>query len=440
MKITVYGAGYVGLVTAVCFADLGYNVTCIDTNEDKINLLKQGKSPIYERGMDELLEKNIREKRLVFSSNVASGINDANFLFIAVGTPSAEDGSADLRYVYSVAHTIGQHLNNYVIVVDKSTVPVGTGDKVKSIINKELKKRGVSVDFDVVSNPEFLKQGDAIKDFMCSDRIIIGAESKFALDEMCNLYQPVKAKIITMDIRSAELSKYAANAFLATKISFINEIAQFAEKFGADVKSVREGIGTDSRIGLDFLHAGCGYGGSCFPKDVKALIWMAREYNMETPLFNAVESINMRQKHLIFNRLRKHFGDLENKVIALWGLAFKPNTDDMREAPSRVLIESLLREGAKIQAYDPVAMAIAELHYGNFPGLHFCKSADATLENADVLVIVTEWDQFRSFDLGELKRKLKNPLIFDGRNLFEPKKMQELGITYFGIGRKKQPQ
>jgi UDPglucose 6-dehydrogenase len=313
-------------------------------------------------------------------------------------------------------------------------VPVGTADKVRSIIEEELKKRNLSCDFDLVSNPEFLKQGDAINDFMRSDRIIIGADSEKVFKKMCELYDTLDTKIVSMDIHSAELSKYAANAFLATKISFINEIAQFSERFGADVCKVREGIGSDSRIGHDFLHAGCGYGGSCFPKDVSALIWMAREYGIESPLFNAVENINLRQKHLIFNRMKKYFGDLENKVIALWGLAFKPNTDDMREAPSKVLLESLWRVGAKVQAYDPIAMSQARKIYGKRKDLNLCKTAEDTLEGADVLVIVTEWDEFRHPDFGLIKSKLKNPLVFDGRNLFSPQKMQDLGIEYIGIG------
>jgi UDPglucose 6-dehydrogenase len=438
MRITVFGTGYVGLVTGICLAEIGHDVVCVDTNVDKIAMLKNGKSPIYERGLDELLTKNIAAKRIEFTTDAVSGIKHGEYLFIAVGTPSSNDGSADLQYVYAVASSIGQNLDHAAIIVNKSTVPVGTGDKVKAILKKELTKRGLNLDFDVVSNPEFLKQGDAIKDFMKSDRIIIGAENEDTLKRMHLLYEPLKAKIISMNVRSAELSKYAANAFLATKISFINEIAQFAEKFGADVFSIREGIGSDPRIGLDFLHAGCGYGGSCFPKDVSALIWMAREYGMETPLFDAVESINLRQKHLIFNQLKKYFAnDLEGKVIALWGLAFKPNTDDMRDAPSKVLLESLWRAGVKVQGYDPVATPEARRIYGERNDFNLCKTAVETLENADALIIVTEWDEFRHADFNLIKAKLHNPVIFDGRNLFEPQLVKSMGIDYYCIGRKK---
>lgn len=437
MKITVFGTGYVGLVTGICLAEIGHDVMCVDPNVDKINILKQGKSPIYERGLDELLTKNLAAKKISFTTDAILGINHGDYFFIAVGTPSSSDGSADLQYVYAVARAIGKHLNHDAIVVNKSTVPVGTGDKVKIIIKKELDQRAAHFKFDVVSNPEFLKQGDAVKDFMRSDRIIIGANNDKILKRMCSLYASLPTKIVSMDVRSAELSKYAANAFLATKISFINEIAQFAEKFGADVDKIRDGIGSDSRIGYDFLHAGCGYGGSCFPKDVSALVWMAREYAIESPLFNAVENINLRQKHLIFNRLKRYFGDLEDKIIALWGLAFKPHTDDMREAPSRALLESLWRVGAKVQAYDPVAMLEAERIYGKRDDLKLCKTAENALENADVLVIVTEWDEFRHPDFALIKAKLHRPVIFDGRNLFCPEAMKDLSIEYYGIGRKK---
>ncbi|MEI8054804.1 MAG: UDP-glucose/GDP-mannose dehydrogenase family protein [bacterium] len=438
MKITIFGTGYVGLVTGVCLAEIGHDVICVDTSADKIAMLKSGKSPIYERGLDELLAKNIAAKKVEFTVDAVYGIKQSEYLFIAVGTPSSNDGSADLQYVYAVAKSIGQNLDHAAVIVNKSTVPVGTGDKVRAIITKELAKRGLNLEFDVVSNPEFLKQGDAIKDFMKSDRIIIGAENENTLKRMHLLYEPLKAKIISMNVRSAELSKYAANAFLATKISFMNELAQFSEKFGADISSIRLGIGSDPRIGMDFLYAGCGYGGSCFPKDVSALIWMAREYGIETPLFNAVESINLRQKHLIFNRLKKYFdNDLEDKVIALWGLAFKPNTDDMRDAPSKVLLESLWRVGIKVQAYDPVAMAEAKRIYGERSGFTLCETAADALENADALIIVTEWDEFREPDFNLIKAKLRHPAIFDGRNLFEPQAIKSLGIDYYCIGRKK---
>lgn len=438
MKVTIFGTGYVGLVTGICLAEIGHDVVCVDTNPDKITMLKSGKSPIYERGLDELLAKNLAAKKIEFTTDAAYGIKHGEYIFIAVGTPSAKDGSADLQYVYAVAKSIGQNLDHAAIVINKSTVPVGTGDKVKAILQEELNQRSLNLKFSMVSNPEFLKQGDAIKDFMQSDRIIIGAENDDTLERMHILYEPLKSKVIFMNIRSAELSKYAANAFLATKISFINEIAQFSEKFGADISSIRAGIGSDPRIGMDFLHAGCGYGGSCFPKDVNALIWMAREYGIETPLFNAVESINLRQKHLIFNRLKNYFGnDLEGKIIALWGLAFKPNTDDMRDAPSKILLESLWRAGIKVQAYDPVAMAEAKRIYGERADFKLCKTMAEALEDADVLVIITEWDEFRKADFSLIKNKLRHPVVFDGRNLFDPKSMESLGIDYYCIGRNK---
>lgn len=437
MKISVFGTGYVGLVTGVCLAELGNDVVCVDTNTKIVEMLKAGKSPIYERGMDELLANNIKKKRIHFTSDSIAGVKHGDYIFIAVGTPSSKDGFADLQYVYEVAKTIGQNLNHNAIIVNKSTVPIGTGDQVKSIIQKELTKRKKRIKFEVVSNPEFLKQGDAIQDFMKSDRVIIGAEDKKALSAMHKLYAPLNAQIISMDLRSAELSKYAANAFLATKISFINEVAQFAEQFGANIDHIRLGIGTDPRIGMHFLQAGCGYGGSCFPKDVLALIWMAREYGMETPLFNAVESINMRQKHLLFNRLKKYFGDLEGKTIAVWGLAFKPHTDDMRAAPSRVLLESLWRAGATVRAYDPVAMKRAQEIYGDRSDFILCQSKNAALEKADALVIVTEWDEFRKPNFAIIKKKLKNKVIFDGRNLFDPSVMKKRGFEYYCIGRRK---
>ena len=435
MQVTVFGTGYVGLVTGVCLAEIGHRVVCVDSDVAKVTMLKNGQSPIYENGLDELLSKNIAANRIEFTLDAVLGIKHGEYIFIAVGTPSADDGSADLQYVYAVAKTIGQNLEHAAIVVNKSTVPVGTGDKVKSIINRELQRRKVDFAVAVVSNPEFLKQGDAVGDFMQADRIIVGAEDKAVLQRMHDLYAPLQTKVINMNVRSAELSKYAANAFLATKISFINEIAQFAEKFGADIAKVREGIGSDTRVGMSFLQAGCGYGGSCFPKDVNALIWMAREYGIETPLFKAVENINLRQKHLIFNMLTRYFhGVLEDKIIALWGLAFKPNTDDMREAPSKVLLESLWRVGAKVQAYDPVAMPEAKKIYGERFDFTLWQTAYDALENADALVIVTEWDEFRAPDFSLIKTKLRNPVIFDGRNLFEPQLIKSYDIDYYCIG------
>jgi len=437
-KITIFGTGYVGLVTGVCFADLGYDVLCVDNNPERIYPLQNGKSPIYERGMDEILTKNIAANRLRFTLNAQEGVAHGEFIFIAVGTPSATYGSANLQYVYEVARSIGSHLNHACVVVNKSTVPVGSGDKVKDIIADELNKRNKKIDFAIVSNPEFLKQGDAISDFMRADRVIIGSDDAKALTKVQQLYAPTKSRIVTMDIRSAELSKYAANAFLATKISFMNEMAMLAERFGADIKSVRLGIGTDPRIGMEFLNAGCGYGGSCFPKDVKALIWMARECGCEVPLFNAIENINIRQKCIIFNLLMKIYtNNLKDKRIALWGLAFKPNTDDMRDAPSRVLIELLWQEGAIVQAYDPVAMDEARRIYGTKENLIFCSNMEETLENADALAVVTEWQEFANPDFNLIKNKLSRPIILDGRNLYDPQKMHDIGMTYYGIGTKK---
>ncbi len=435
MKVTVFGVGYVGLVTGVCLAEIGNEVICVDLDAEKIKQVSQGISPIHEPGLDELLTKNLAAKRISFTTDTKLGINHGDYIFIAVGTPSAGDGSANLQYVYNVARDVGKNLNKYSVVINKSTVPVGTGDKVSSLIQKELDKRGVEIKFDLISNPEFLKQGDAVGDFMNSDRIIIGANNDQAFKRIDELYKPLQAKVISMDIRSAELSKYAANAFLATKISFINEIAQFAEKFGADIEKVRDGIGSDTRIGYNFLLAGCGYGGSCFPKDVSALVWMAREHGIETPLFNAVENINIRQKHLIFNRLNRYFGDLEDKVIALWGLAFKPNTDDMREAPSKVLMEALWRVGAKVQAYDPVASREAEKIYGKRDDLRIAPTKEDALNGADALVIVTEWDEFRKPDFVLIKSRLSHPVIFDGRNILNADEAKKLGLQCVGIGK-----
>lgn len=439
-KITIFGTGYVGLVTGVCLAELGNDVLCVDTNPEKIYALQHGQSPIYERGMDELLAKNIAASRLHFTLDALEGVKHGDFLFIAVGTPSATYGSANLQFVYEVARNIGKYLDHEVIVVNKSTVPVGTGDKIKNIITREIDlRKNCHINFTVVSNPEFLKQGDAIADFMHADRVIIGSDDSEALAKMKNLYAPTGSRLVTMDIRSAELSKYAANAFLATKISFINEMAMLAEKFGADIKNIRLGIGTDPRIGMDFLNAGCGYGGSCFPKDVKALIWMARESGSEVPLFDAVENINTRQKCTIFNRLMKRFkNNLSNKRIALWGLAFKPNTDDMRDAPSRVLMELLWQEGAIVQAYDPVATKEAQRIYGSRPDLILTPNMTDALDNADVLVVITEWQEFMHPDFNLIKKKLLHPVIFDGRNLYDPQQVAKIGLEYYGIGRKAQ--
>lgn len=437
-KVTVFGAGYVGLVTAVCIAHLGYPVICVDTDREKIDLLKQGKSPIYENGMEEILAENLAAQRLYFTTDAKVGIENADFIFIAVGTPATNYGAADLQYVYSVAVSVGQHLSKPCVVVNKSTVPIGTGDRVKEIISEELTKRGKKVDFSIASNPEFLKQGVAINDFMHSDRVIIGADDPAALAKMEEFYAPLNARLITMDIRSAEFAKYAANAFLATKISFINEIAHLASKLGADIASIRLGIGTDPRIGLEFLNAGCGYGGSCFPKDVKALMWIAHECDCPAPLFEAVENINFRQKTLLFSRIKQYFKrNLRGKRIALWGLAFKPQTDDMRDAPSRILMELLWQEGAIVQAYDPVAMQHAKNIYGERADFILCPSPNAALQNADVLAIVTEWQEFRNPDFALIKKQLSHPAIFDGRNLYDPKQVSAMGIEYYDIGRKR---
>ena len=436
MKVTVFGTGYVGLVTGVCLAEIGHEVLCVDVDAAKLKLIEAGKSPIYEPGLDELLTKNLTAGRFKVTLDALAGVQFGDFIFIAVGTPAAADGTADLHYVYNVAENIGKFLDHEAIIVDKSTVPVGTGDHVEAIIGRELAKRNLKHHFAVVANPEFLKQGDAVQDFLHADRIIVGSGDEVALQKMQELYRNLnQVKVITMDRRSAELTKYAANAFLATKISFINEIAQFAEKFGADVAKIRDGIGSDPRIGYHFLRAGCGYGGSCFPKDVSALIGLAREYGIESPLFNAVENINLRQKHLLFNRVHQYLGNLEGKRIALWGLAFKPDTDDMREAPSRVLMESLWRTQAIVQAYDPVAEGTTRKLYGERNDLILCATKEETLQNADLLVIVTEWKEFLQVDWNLVKNSLRFPVVFDGRNLFEKKTLAKYGIEYHGIGR-----
>lgn len=436
MKISVFGVGYVGIVTGVCLAEKGNEVLCVDIAPEKILLLKNGKSPIYEKDMDKFLSSNIAKGTIDFTLDAQKGVEGQDCIFIAVGTPSASDGSANLEHVWSVAKTIGENLNSYSVIVNKSTAPVGTLDQIRAIISTELKRRGKKVDFDVVSNPEFLKQGDAISDFMNSDRIVIGTDSDKAFEKMHKLYEPFNTKILDMDIHSAELTKYAANAFLAARISFMNEIALLAEKLGADVEKVRLGISTDPRVGQYFLYAGCGYGGSCFPKDVKALCKMAEEHALPSALFNAVETINERQKRILFERVLKYFkGDLKNKTIALWGLAFKPNTDDMRDAPSLTILELLWRAGAIVKAYDPIAINEAKRIYGERPDLIFTSTAHQVLENADALMIVTEWEEFKNPDFALIKNKLKNKVIFDGRNIYDPKTMLELGIEYKCIGR-----
>ncbi|WP_455380357.1 UDP-glucose dehydrogenase family protein [Acidihalobacter prosperus] len=439
MKITIYGSGYVGLVTGACLAQTGNHVLCVDVDPGKISKLEKGEIPIYEPGLEKLVKNNVDAGRLRFSLDSAEGVRHGLFQFIAVGTPPDEDGSADLRHVLDVAGTIAQHMTDYRIVVNKSTVPVGTADRVRQTIEQTLAGRQCDTRFDVVSNPEFLKEGAAIDDFMKPDRIIVGTDNPETGKLMRNLYAPFNRKrdrLLLMDIRSAELTKYAANAMLATKISFINELANLAESLNADIEAVRLGIGSDPRIGYHFIYPGCGYGGSCFPKDVKALARTAHDAQSPAPLLNAVETVNQRQKQRLFEKIDKYFdGDLENRTFALWGLAFKPNTDDMREAPSRVLMEALWQAGARVKAYDPAAVSECQRLYGERADLTFCDTVEETLDDSDALVIVTEWAHFRSPDFDAIRNSLKQPVVFDGRNLYDPGLMKQLGITYFAIGR-----
>ena len=439
MKITIYGSGYVGLVTGACLAEMGNNVLCVDIDESKVAKLKKGEIPIYEPGLESMVQNAIQQGYIDFTTDMKQAVNHAEVQFIAVGTPPDEDGSADLSYVLAVADTIGSHMTEAKIVVDKSTVPVGTGDKVRAVLEKKLRDRGEELDVHVVSNPEFLKEGAAISDFMKPDRIILGTDSSYVETIMRELYAPfcrTHEKLIVMDIRSAELTKYAANAMLATKISFINEISQLAERLGADIENVRTGIGSDPRIGYQFIYPGCGYGGSCFPKDVKALERSAQEVGFDAVVLSAVEARNRAQKETLFNKLSQHFsGNLSGKTIAVWGLAFKPNTDDMRDAPSRVLMESLWQAGVQVRAYDPQAMDEAKRLYGGREDLVFCDSSAEALEGADALCICTEWRIFRSPDFDRIKEKLKVPVIVDGRNLYDPKRMEQKGFAYYAIGR-----
>lgn len=439
MKVTIYGSGYVGLVTGACLAEVGNEVLCVDIDPRKIEMLNNGEIPIYEPGLEDLVRDNHRAGRLNFTLDVAQGVAHGLFQFIAVGTPPDEDGSADLQHVLAVAESIGRHMSDYRVVVNKSTVPVGTADRVRQTIAGILAERGVEVEFDVVSNPEFLKEGAAIEDFMRPDRIIVGTDNPRTTELLRALYAPFNRnhdRLIAMDIRSAELTKYAANAMLATKISFMNELANIADRLGADIEAVRIGIGSDPRIGYHFIYPGCGYGGSCFPKDVKALERTAHQAGYRAELLAAVENVNNRQKQLLFEKIRRHFaGNLQGRTIALWGLAFKPNTDDMREAPSRTLMESLWQEGARVRAYDPAAMQEARRIYGEHPDLVLCSSPDEALENADALAVVTEWNIFRSPDFAHIRALLKEPVIFDGRNLYDPKHLAREGFIYYAIGR-----
>lgn len=439
MKISVIGTGYVGLVTGTCLAEVGNDVLCLDVDVNKINILKQGGIPIYEPGLEDMVKRNVAAGRLRFTTDVAESAKHGQIQFIAVGTPPDEDGSADLQYVVAAARAIGQNMQEYKVIVDKSTVPVGTADKVRAAVQEELNKRGAQFEFSITSNPEFLKEGAAVDDFMRPDRIVLGADDARAVELMRSLYAPFNRnhdRLIVMDIRSAELTKYAANAMLATRISFMNELALLAEKMGADIENVRHGIGSDPRIGYHFLYAGCGYGGSCFPKDVQAMQRTAKEYGSELKILNAVEEANERQKEVLLDKITAKFGnDLSGKNIALWGLAFKPNTDDMRDAPSRVLIKGLWERGATVTAFDPVAMHEATRIFGNDPRLKLVDTQLAALEGADALAIVTEWQVFRAPDFTALKAKLKNPVIFDGRNLYDPKDVRAHGIEYYAIGR-----
>jgi len=437
--MTIFGSGYVGLVTGACMAETGNHVVCVDIDQDKVDRLNAGEVPIYEPGLDAYIERNRKAGRLEFTTDVERGVAHGLFQFIAVGTPPDEDGSADLKHVLAVAQTIGENIDDYRIVVDKSTVPVGTADKVKAKIQEALDARGASVEFDVVSNPEFLKEGAAINDFMKPDRIIIGTENPRTTELLRALYEPFNRnhdRLISMDIRSAELTKYAANAMLATKISFMNELANIAERMDADIEKVRIGIGSDPRIGYHFIYPGAGYGGSCFPKDVRALAQSAAKMGYEAQLMNAVEDVNNRQKHRLFDKISTWFdGDLKGRTIALWGLSFKPKTDDMREASSRTLMEALWAAGAKVQAYDPEAMDETRRIYGDQDGLVLCDDAPAALEGADALAILTEWQEFRSPDFNQIKQTLKSPVIFDGRNLYDPESLVAMGLSYFAIGR-----
>jgi UDPglucose 6-dehydrogenase len=440
MKITVVGTGYVGLVSGACLAEVGNDVLCLDVDPAKIKLLEEGGIPIFEPGLQEMVVRNVAAGRLHFTTDVERAVHFGTIQFIAVGTPPDEDGSADMKYVTAAARNIGKYMTDYKVVVDKSTVPVGTADVVQASIHEELKKRGVSTPFSVVSNPEFLKEGAAIDDFMKPDRIIVGCDDEQAALNMRALYAPFQRnhdRLILMDIRSAELTKYAANAMLATRISFMNELANLAEKMGADIESVRRGIGSDPRIGYDFLYAGAGYGGSCFPKDVKALIKTAAdEAGIVLKVLAAVEAANDAQKHVLGNKIKRRFGEnLKGKHFALWGLAFKANTDDMREATSREVIKDLLAAGATVTAYDPVAMSEARHCFPNEPRLNYAENQTNALDHADALVIVTEWKEFRSPDFDAIKAKLKTPVIFDGRNLYEPKLVRGLGFEYLAIGR-----
>ena len=437
MKIAIVGTGYVGLVSGTCFAEIGVNVTCVDTNKEKIESLQKGNIPIYENGLEEMVLRNMKAKRLKFTTSLESCLDEVEVIFSAVGTPPDEDGSADLKYVLEMARTIGRNMKQYKLVVTKSTVPVGTASKVRAVIQEELDKRGVTVDFDVASNPEFLKEGNAISDFMSPDRVVVGVESARAEKLMSKLYKPFllnNFRVIFMDIPSAEMTKYAANSMLATRISFMNDIANLCEIVGADVNMVRSGIGSDTRIGRKFLYPGIGYGGSCFPKDVKALIKTAEQNGYTMRVLTAVEEVNENQKSVLFEKLMKQFnGDLQGKTVALWGLAFKPETDDMREAPALVLIDKLLKAGCKVRAYDPAAVQECKRRIGDTI-YYACDMYDAVLD-ADVLMLVTEWKEFRLPSWAVIKKTMSRQIVLDGRNIYDKKEMEELGFIYHCIGK-----
>ncbi|TYT23713.1 UDP-glucose/GDP-mannose dehydrogenase family protein [Luteimonas viscosa] len=441
MHVAIFGTGYVGLVSGTCLAEVGHDVVCVDIDQAKIDGLQRGVIPIYEPGLEPMVKANHAAGRLKFTTDAGAAVASAEIVFIAVGTPPDEDGSADLQYVLAVARTIGRHLRAPAIVVDKSTVPVGTADQVRATIAAELESRGVDIDFDVVSNPEFLKEGAAVEDCMRPDRIVLGSREPASIEKLRRLYAPFNRnhdRIVAMDVRSAELTKYAANAMLATKISFMNEIANIAEKVGADVEQVRRGIGSDPRIGWHFIYPGAGYGGSCFPKDVQALARTAAQHSLEPTLLNAVEAVNDRQKAHLFDLFVRHYGAagvLRGKTVALWGLAFKPNTDDMREASSRRLLQQLWDAGARVRAFDPEARDEARRIFGEREDLVLCDTDDEALQGADALAVITEWKQFRSPDFEFLKRSLRDAVVFDGRNLYEPAEIEAAGIAYWAIGR-----
>ena len=439
MKITIIGTGYVGLVTGACLAEMGNHVMCLDVDAAKIKILEDGGIPIHEPGLLDVVKRNRTAGRLQFTTDVVAAVNHGTLQFIGVGTPPDEDGSADLQYVVAAARNVGRHMTDYKVIVDKSTVPVGTGEKVRAAVTEELAKRGVNVDFSIVSNPEFLKEGAAVEDFMRPDRIVVGADDERAILLMRSIYSPFMRnhdKLLVMDIKSAEFTKYAANSMLATRISFMNELALLAEKVGADIELVRKGIGSDPRIGTHFLYAGAGYGGSCFPKDVKALVKTAKDNGVTLQVLTAVEAANDKQKHVLVDKVVKRFGnDLSGRQFAIWGLSFKPNTDDMRDAPSRVVIAELVKRGATIKAYDPVAITEARRVMEGTKGLTFVDNQTKALEGSDALVIITEWKEFKSPDFDAIKALLKQPVVIDGRNLYDPAFMRTLGIEYMSIGR-----